>query len=57
MDIGGVWSRAAGATLAGLAANAVFDVAWLDSVAALVAVPLLLKEGKAAWRGAHCGCC
>lgn len=44
-------------TLVGLATNAVFHLAWFDSLSALVAVPLLLKEGKAAWRGAHCGCC
>jgi Cation efflux family len=47
----------AGVTLGGLAVNAVFDIGWFDPLAALVAVPLLLKEGKAAWRGAHCGCC
>jgi hypothetical protein len=47
----------AGITLVGLAANAVFGVAWLDSLAALAAVPLLLKEGKVAWRGGSCGCC
>jgi len=44
-------------TLVGLAVNAVFGVAWFDSLAALIAVPLLLKEGKAAWRGESCGCC
>lgn len=47
----------AAVTFAGLAVNAFFDIAWFDSLAALVAIPLLLKEGKAAWRGAHCGCC
>jgi divalent metal cation (Fe/Co/Zn/Cd) transporter len=47
----------AGITLVGLAVNAVFGVAWFDSLAALVAVPLLLKEGRAAWRGEGCGCC
>ncbi len=43
--------------LAGLAINAVFHVAWFDSVAALVAVPILVKEGKSAWQGRSCGCC
>jgi divalent metal cation (Fe/Co/Zn/Cd) transporter len=43
--------------LAGLAINALFHVAWFDSVAALVAIPLLLKEGRAAWHGKACGCC
>jgi divalent metal cation (Fe/Co/Zn/Cd) transporter len=47
----------AAVTLAGLAVNALFGVAWFDSLAALLAVPLLVKEGRAAWRGAHCGCC
>jgi divalent metal cation (Fe/Co/Zn/Cd) transporter len=47
----------AGITFAGLAVNAVFGVAWFDSLAALAAVPLLVKEGRTAWRGATCGCC
>ena len=44
-------------TLAGLGVNAAFHIAWFDSLAALAAVPLLLKEGRAAWRGHACGCC
>ena len=44
-------------TLVGLAVNAVFGAAWFDALAALVAVPLLLKEAKAAWRGDSCACC
>jgi divalent metal cation (Fe/Co/Zn/Cd) transporter len=44
-------------TLAGLAANAVFHIAWIDSLAALVAVPILIKEGRSAWRGQNCSCC
>lgn len=44
-------------TLVGLAVNAAFHIAWFDSLAALAAVPLLVKEGKAAWRGHVCGCC
>jgi len=44
-------------TLAGLAANALLRVEWLDSVAALIAVPLLVKEGNAAMRGDGCACC
>ncbi len=46
----------AGVTLAGLVLNAAFHLDWLDSVAALVAVPLLLKEGRLAWRGSMCAC-
>jgi len=44
-------------TLAGLGVNAAFHIAWFDSVAALVAVPLLLKEGYAAWQGHVCCSC
>jgi divalent metal cation (Fe/Co/Zn/Cd) transporter len=44
-------------TLAGLAANAVLHIPWFDSLAALAAVPLLLREGRSAWRGNTCGCC
>jgi Cation efflux family len=43
-------------TLLGLAANATFGVPWFDPAAALVALPLLIKEGKDAWRGRECGC-
>jgi divalent metal cation (Fe/Co/Zn/Cd) transporter len=43
--------------LTGVAINAIFHFAWFDSLAALVAVPLLLKEGRAAWRGKTCACC
>jgi hypothetical protein len=44
-------------TLVGLATNALFRVQWIDSIAALVAVPLLVKEAKAAMRGEGCACC
>lgn len=44
-------------TLAGLAINAAFHIAWFDSLAALAAVPLLIREGRSAWRGHACGCC
>ena len=43
--------------LVGLAVNAAFRVAWFDSVAALVAIPFLIKEGRSAWQGRACGCC
>lgn len=43
--------------LAGLAINALFHIAWFDSLAALVAIPLLLKEGRDAWQGKTCACC
>lgn len=41
--------------LAGLAANALLHWWWLDSVAALVLVPFLLKEGREAVTG-ECSC-
>jgi divalent metal cation (Fe/Co/Zn/Cd) transporter len=44
-------------TLAGLAVNAAFHIAWFDSIAALAAIPILLKEGRSAWQGHACGCC
>jgi divalent metal cation (Fe/Co/Zn/Cd) transporter len=44
-------------TLAGLAANAAFHIAWFDSLAALAVIPLLIREGRSAWRGHACGCC
>jgi divalent metal cation (Fe/Co/Zn/Cd) transporter len=44
-------------TLIGLAVNAVFHIPWFDSLAALVVIPLLIKEGRSAWRGQGCGCC
>ena len=43
--------------LAGLAINAAFHIAWFDPIAALVAVPILVKEGRSAWQGHPCGCC
>ena len=47
----------AGITLVGLGANAVFHLRWVDSFAALIAVPILLLEGRRAMRGESCGCC
>ena len=41
--------------LAGLAANALLHWWWLDSMAALVLVPFLIKEGREAISG-KCGC-
>ena len=43
-------------TLAGLGVNAIFHIRWVDSVAALVAVPLLIIEGRKAMHGKNCGC-
>jgi divalent metal cation (Fe/Co/Zn/Cd) transporter len=46
----------AGITLIGLGLNAAFHIGCFDSVAALIAVPLLLKEGGEAWHGRSCCC-
>jgi divalent metal cation (Fe/Co/Zn/Cd) transporter len=45
----------AGAVLIGLAANALFGVWWLDSVAALLIAGVAVREGLETWRGE--GCC
>lgn len=47
----------AGVTLGGLALNALFRIGWVDSLAALVAVPFLAVEARRTWRGQSCGCC
>ncbi|MEO6964959.1 MAG: cation transporter [Acidobacteriaceae bacterium] len=44
-------------TLAGLAVNAVFRIHWIDSLAALAALPILFVEGQRTLRGEDCGCC
>ncbi|HEX4757548.1 MAG TPA: cation transporter [Terracidiphilus sp.] len=46
----------AAVTLAGLASYALWHIAWLDSVTALAAVPILIVEGRRTWRGEGCGC-
>lgn len=43
-------------TLVGLALNAAVGWWWADPLAALVIVPLLVREGLAGWRGTTCGC-
>ena len=42
--------------LLGLAAHAVFGIAWFDDLAALLSLPLLLREARTAWRGHLCSC-
>jgi divalent metal cation (Fe/Co/Zn/Cd) transporter len=44
-------------TLLSLLANAVFHIRWLDPVAGLLAIPVLLMEGRRAWQGGHCSYC
>ena len=47
----------AAVTLAGLGINAIWHIHWMDSVAALVALPFLIVEGRRAFRGESCACC
>jgi divalent metal cation (Fe/Co/Zn/Cd) transporter len=44
-------------TLAGLAINALWHIHWVDSAAAVLALPILIVEGRRALRGESCGCC
>ena len=44
-------------TLAGLALNAAFHIPSFDSFAALLAIPIIIKEGTSAWKGQGCACC
>ena len=46
----------AAVTLAGLAAYALWRIAWIDTTAALAAVPIVIVEGRRAWRGEGCAC-
>jgi divalent metal cation (Fe/Co/Zn/Cd) transporter len=42
---------------AGLAINAIWHVKWVDTIAALAILPLIVWEGREAMRGKACGCC
>ena len=44
-------------TLIGLAINAIWHIYWVDSAAALLALPILIVEGGRSLRGESCGCC
>ena len=46
----------AAVTILGLAMNSIFHLGWVDPVAALVAVPLLLREAYQTSRGHGCHC-
>ena len=43
--------------LIGLVVRASLGIVWFDSLAALAAIPLLIREARAAGRGESCGCC
>jgi Co/Zn/Cd efflux system component len=40
--------------LVGLVVNAIWKVSWADPVAALALLPLILREGREAWKGKPC---
>jgi divalent metal cation (Fe/Co/Zn/Cd) transporter len=42
--------------LSGLALNALFGWWWADPIAALIMVPIIVKEGIEALQGKHCTC-
>lgn len=44
-------------TLGGLLLRSVFSLPWLDQVAALAAVPILVIEARKARKGQACNCC
>lgn len=44
------------AVLAGLLANTLFGIWWLDPIVALGIAVLAITEGRRAWRGESCGC-
>jgi divalent metal cation (Fe/Co/Zn/Cd) transporter len=44
-------------TLAGLLLRSAFGLRWLDQAAALLAVPILIVEGRRARQGQTCSCC
>jgi divalent metal cation (Fe/Co/Zn/Cd) transporter len=44
-------------TIIGLGMNLFFGIGWVDSLAALLAVPILLKEARTAWHGHFCEHC
>ena len=46
----------AAVTLAGLAIYAIWQIRWVDTVAALATVPILIVEGRRTWCGENCGC-
>ncbi len=44
-------------TLVSLAVQAIHPTKWLDPIAAVCAIPILIVEGRRARKGEHCGCC
>jgi divalent metal cation (Fe/Co/Zn/Cd) transporter len=47
----------AGLTLLGLILNATLHIRWVDPLAAVIAIPIIVFEARRALRGEVCGCC
>lgn len=47
----------AGLTLLGLILNSTLHIHWVDPLAALIAIPIIVIEARRALRGEACGCC
>ena len=43
--------------LAGIGVNIIWHIAWADAAAALIIVPLIVREGFQSIRGRACDCC
>jgi divalent metal cation (Fe/Co/Zn/Cd) transporter len=43
--------------LVGIGLNAIWHISWADAAAALIIVPLIVREGFQSMRGRACGCC
>jgi len=43
--------------LVGIGLNAIWHIGWADAAAALIIVPLIVREGFQSMRGRACGCC
>jgi divalent metal cation (Fe/Co/Zn/Cd) transporter len=43
--------------LVGVGLNAIWHIRWADAAAALIIVPLIVREGLQSMRGRMCDCC
>jgi divalent metal cation (Fe/Co/Zn/Cd) transporter len=43
--------------LVGIGLNAIWHIGWADAAAALIIVPLIVREGFQSMRGRACDCC
>jgi divalent metal cation (Fe/Co/Zn/Cd) transporter len=52
----GMCAWLAAVALLGVGVNSIWHITWADSIAAIIAIPLLLVEARNAWRGEVCSC-